>query len=150
MSTPSGKVSQNNLSGSQLLYTDTGTYGTVSSRILTIYDYNGNLLVTYNMGANLTQTYNITQDGAFTFICTVIDNTGTWTPNPPITFVATGFYIAAYLERFNNTNCGCDPKSNFIDEAEQNYSASLRMNIAGNLVAAQNLITAANTLINTY
>lgn len=141
-----GTVTQNNLIGSQLLYTDGGTgYGTLVSRILTIFDCNGNLLQTINMGASLTAIYNITADAFFQFICTVIDNTGTYITE--VDYVAIGFYTASYLNSFNGqaplpiNNCNLDTAENFLN-------AALRFNVGDNFVAAQANIVLANYFVN--
>lgn len=143
----SGTVS-NNLAANLLTFTDTGTYGTVSSRILLIKDRNGIVLATINMGTNLTAPYYITADAEFDFFLTVVDNTGTFTTH--VYYPAIGFYTIAYLNRFNNNNCGCDPRGLYVDEAEANITAALRFNIAGDLVNANTCILRANILINTY
>src|SRR5882762_5941073 len=96
-SVSSGTVVQNNLTGSQLLFTDAGSYtAPISSRILTIYDAYGNLLNTVNMGALLTTVFTISADAFFQFIISVTDATGV-VPPATIDYVATGFYTAAYL-----------------------------------------------------
>lgn len=149
-STPSGTVTQANLSGSELLYTDTGNYGTVSSRVLTIYDYQNNLVETYSMGANLTQIFPITADAWYMFVCTVSDNVGGSPWVTTVYFVATGFYTAAYLVQYTANQCGCIGVNCNMDAAENSYNAALRYNLAGEAGAAssQAAITAANVLIN--
>lgn len=142
-----GTVTQNNLTGSQLLYTDTGTgYGTITSRTLNVYDCNNNLLFTFNMGTNLTQVVTITADAWFKFVCTVVDNTGTYSAE--VDYVAIGFYTAAYLEQFVSTNCGCQLDNCNLDIAENFLNAALRYNLAGNGIASNANIVAANIYVN--
>lgn len=147
-STPSGKVAQNNSAGSQLLYTDTGSYGNVSSRILNIYDCNGNLLVAYTMGSSLTQIYNITADGFSKFVCTVADDVSGSPWVTEVDYVAIGFYSVAYLNAFNGSNCGCSGNLCNLEIAELFLNASLRMNLAGNFIASNSLIIGANVYAN--
>lgn len=146
MSTASATVVQANLIGSQLLWTDSGTYGTVVSRNLTIYDCNGEVLLTTSLGTATTYTYNITADGFYQFIGVIIDNTGEFTST--VDFVAIGFYTATYLSLFNASNCGCTGLQCNIDAAENFLNAALRFNVASNFVAANTNIIAANVVIN--
>lgn len=149
MSTPSGTVVQANLSGSELRFTDTGSYGTIVSRNLSIYDYQGVLLITVDLGTNLTYLYTITADQWLHFQNVVIDETGTYTTD--IYFTATGFYVAAYLNLFSSTNCGCQGVNCNMEYAEYAYQAALRFTLAGlaGAAQAQRNIVAANVLINT-
>ncbi len=138
-------VVQANLTGSQLLWTDTGTYSTLISRNLNIYDCNGNLLQTVPLGTTLTYIYNITADAFFQFIATIVDNTGTFTSE--VDKVADGFYTASYLNAFTGNvplpinNCNLDTAENFLN-------ASLRFNVGGNFVAANQNIIWANYFVN--
>jgi len=144
-STASAVVVQANLIGSQLLWTDTGSYGTMVSRNLTIYDCNGVVLQTVSLGTATTYTYNITADGFYQFICVVVDNTGTFTST--VDFIAAGFYTSAYLNAF--TGGSILPISNCnMEKAENFYNAAIRFNLASNFVAANNCIIAANIYIN--
>lgn len=141
-------VVQYNNSGSQLLATDTGSYtNPIVSRVLTMYDYAGNQLQQFNMGTNLTQVITISQDGEYTYILAVTDNTGVV---PPVTVnaVAFGFYTAAYLLQFTSTNCGCQLDNCNLDNGELNLNAAFRFNLAGNLSAAQTSIILANYFVN--
>lgn len=149
MSTPSGTVKQNNLSGSELLFSDTGSYSTIVSRNLSIYDYQGALLTTVNLGTNLTYIYTITADAWLHFQNVVVDNTGTFTTD--IYYTAGGFYTAAYLNLFTATNCGCQGNNCNMEYAEYAYQASIRFTLAGlaGAAQAQREIVAANVLINT-
>src|SRR3982750_3712936 len=97
-STASATVVQANLIGSQLLWVDTGTYNTIISRTLNIYDCNNNPLLTVSLGATTSYTYTITADSFFKFSAIIVDNTGSFTSE--VDFVATGFYTAAYLNAF--------------------------------------------------
>ncbi len=145
MSTASATVAQANLSGSQLLWSDTGTYSTIISRTLNIYDSDGELLQTVSLGAALTYTYTITADAFFNFTAVVVDNTGTFTSE--VDYVAIGFYTASYLNAFTGNvplpinNCNLDRAENFLN-------ASLRFNVGGNFVSAQTNIVLANYFVN--
>lgn len=149
MSTPSGTVVQYNISGSEYLFTDTGSYGTLVSRNLTIYDYQGIPVQTVNLGGTLTYVYTVTADAWQHWQNIVVDNTGTYTTD--IYYVAGGFYIAAYLNLFSSTNCGCQGNNCNMEYAEFAYQAALRFNLAGlaGAAQAQRNIVAANVLINT-
>lgn len=148
-STASATVVQGNLSGSILNWIDTGSYGTIDSRTLDIYDYQGTLLLNVSLGVTLTYAYTITADAWFSFIATIVDNTGTFTST--VYFTATGFYIAAYLNLFTSTNCGCQGNNCNMESAEYAYNAAVRFNLAGlaGAAQAQREIVAANVLINT-
>ena len=149
-STPSGTVTQGNLVGNELLFTDTGSYGTVSSRILNIYDYQGNLIQTYNMGANLTQIFPIPADNWYWFVCTVTDNISgsPWVTN--VYYVSTGYYWTAYQAQFDSTNCGCGCNNYNMEISNLLLQAALRFNLAGlsGASSAQQCIVAANFFIN--
>ena len=150
MSVASGTISQTDLTGNNYLFTDTGTYSApVTSRILTQYDPNGNLINTYNMGANLTQAIAVTADGWNSFKLNVTDNTG-----PLATFVLNylfeGIFIAAALNTIAASDCGCGPSKpwsllkGMFAEAGAEWSA-----LGGLGVQANTLITRANIYINT-
>lgn len=148
MSVSSGTVVQYSLDGSQLQFTDTGSYTPpIASRVLTMYDPLGNVLQTFNMGTSLTQIITISADGGYRFILAVTDSTGVVTPIT-IDYVAAGFYVAAYLNQFASTNCGCEFNNCNMETAELFYNAALRFNLAGNLAAADANIKAANVFIN--
>jgi hypothetical protein len=149
ISTPSATVIHSNTSGSTLLWTDTGTYGTITSRTLVISDAFGNVLQTVSLGVVLTYTYTITYDAFYKFVHTVVDSNGTWTYE--VDWVAYGFYAAQYLSQVSAsiTNGGYSIETNnYLDIAERFYSAAIRMNIAGNFITANNLIQAANYYAN--
>lgn len=137
MSTANGNVQQISLTGPTIdyEYTDTGSYGAVSSRILTVYDYLGGLFATYIMGNNLTQVVSLTVDGWFDFRCVVTDNTGTYTKD--VYYVAGGLYIDASLALFASGNCGCSGNNKNLIEADYCYQAALRYNLAGPSAAVQ-------------
>lgn len=146
MSTASAVVSQANLTGSELQWQDTGTYGTVISRTLNIYDCNGNLLLTVGLGTALTYVYAITADAFFQFSATIVDTTGSYTS--VVDYVAIGFYTASYLNAFNAAGCGCNIPQCNLEIAENFYNAALRFNLAGSSVAANGNIIAANVFVN--
>jgi len=146
MSVASANVTQGNLTGSVLTWSDTGTYSTLISRNLTITDCNGNVLQTVNLGAALTYDYTIAADGFFQFTAVIVDNTGTYTS--VVDYVAIGFYTASYLNYFNATRCGCTGIQCNMEIAENFYNAALRFNLAGSFVAANANIIGANVYIN--
>lgn len=145
MSTASGSVS-NNISGTLLTFTDTGSYGTIISRTLVINDSNGVLLTTINMGANLTATYAITADAYLTFILTVVDNTGTFTAT--VNYLAYGIYIVSFLTKLANSGCGCTGNFCNVDIAEIFLSEAQNFALFGIGPSSQANITAANVYIN--
>lgn len=147
-SVASGNITQTDLTGLNYVFTDTGSYtAPVTSRILTQYDSNGNLINTYNMGGSLTQPIAVIADGYFTFILNITDATG---PVAPLTIneLLKGIYIAAYLSRLTLLGCcDCNSFSN-IDKAELAYNGAVRYGIGGDGPNAQTQITLANVLIN--
>lgn len=155
-STPSGTVQQYNLSGSQLLYTDTGSYGTVSSRVLTVSDYLGNVVGVYTMGASVTQIVPISSDGWYQFVCVVNDNVSgsPWTAT--VYWLAGGYFIAAYLNQYTVNGCynNTQTTNTNLTVANNAYLAALRFNLgstgaaSANAIAAQNCIIAANYYVN--
>lgn len=147
-SVASGNITQTDLTGLNYLFTDTGTYtAPVTSRILTQYDSNGNLVNTYNMGGSLTQSISITADGYFTFILSITDATGIVAPFT-LNELLKGVYIAAYLLRLTLLGCcDCNSFSN-IDKAELAYNGAVRYGISGDGPNSQTQITLANILIN--
>lgn len=148
MSASLGTVAQYSLDGSQLIFTDTGSYTPpIASRVLTMYDPLGNVLQTFDMGTNLTQIITISADGGYRFILAVTDANGVV---PPITidYVAIGYYTAAYLNQFSSTNCGCDLNNCNLEVGELFLNAALRFNLAGNLAAANANVIAANVYVN--
>ena len=148
MSTAAGSVSYLDLTGARLLFTDTGSYtAPVTSRVLTIFDANGNLLETYNMAANLTQEYDIAADAYLTFKLNVTDATGVIAPLV-VNFLSAGFYTALYLLLMADSNCACGCNWKNIDIAEDFYKAAQRFTLAGAGVAANNNIVAANAYLN--
>jgi len=133
-----------------LTYTavDTGL-GSVTSRILTIFDCNGNLLDTITM-SGLTAQYNITADGYFMFTQTVTDGTGTYTGDT--NYVSTAFYINAFVLSVAGINSQCTDIYGTImrqSQAQNNRYAAVDAGLFGQGVVAQNLITYANFLITT-
>jgi hypothetical protein len=148
MSIASGTAVENSLLGGSILYTDTGTYGAVTSRILTIYDYQGNIVTTINMGATLTATLTFPVDAWFHFQCVVIDNTGTLTAD--VYLVAVGYYWFAYQNQYNASACGCNGNNSNLVISQLALASSLRSNLAGTTGAAvaQRDIVAANYFAN--
>jgi len=146
-SNPSGNVT-NNIAGNQLTYTDTGTYGTVSSRILTIFDPNGTLLSTIDMGSSLTAPYTITADQYLRFICTVADDVSGSPWVTTVNYLAQGFYTVAYLNRLVQSDACCESDFNNLDIAEKFLAAAQRFGVAGLGIAANNEILAANIYVN--
>jgi len=104
-----GEVTQS-LDGTVLTFTDQSTgVSTLVSRILVIYNSDGDVLTTINMGNTLIATYEITADGYFTFVETIVDNTGTYTLN--ISYLSTTFYEITYAPLANKLDCcGCEEK----------------------------------------
>lgn len=152
MSTISGTVAQNTVNGGSLLFTDTGSYGTIVSRTLTIYDYLGNALQVFNMGTNLTQIYTFLADAWFDFNLVVVDNTGTFTLDLPI--VSQGFYWDSYTEIFNSTNCGCQVDDCTLEKSQRALAAALRFNLGSTgpntpaAASANREVLAANIYVN--
>lgn len=149
-STPSGTVAQYNLSGSQILYTDTGTYTGVISRTLVISDYLGNVVQTVSMGGTTTYIFTITADAWYQFVCTVVDANSPPNWVTTVYFTATGFFTAAYLNQYTANNCGCVTDNSNLEIANNAYLAALRFNLAGVTAAAnaQVCIQAANYFVN--
>lgn len=147
-SSASATVAQNNLSGTELLFTDTGTYTGVVSRTLTVYDYLGNIVTLQSLGSVTTYILTISSDNWYQFQCVVVDANGTW--KSTVYFVATGFYTAAYLNQFTTANCGCQGNNCNLEIAENFLNAALRYNLAGLSGAAnsQACIVAANVFVN--
>jgi hypothetical protein len=106
MATYTGVVTQS-ANGQVLTYTDTSSnVGTVTSRILNIYDSNEVLVDTINMGASLTATYNITTDVYLSFIETLVDDG----VNHEITvnYLSTIFYEITFAPLIAAQNCDTD------------------------------------------
>lgn len=146
-STPSGKVIASP-GGLVLTYQDTGSYGTIVSRTLNVYDKNGTLFQgPFTMGAALTQAVNITTDQWLRFVCVVVDNTGTFTAT--VNYLAEGIYIASFLNRMVTLGCGCN-KNQFCDlfKAQLNLAAAEWFSIPGLGIAATSSINAANVYVN--
>ena len=147
-SSPSGTAVQDGINGGQILYTDTGSYGTIVSRTLNVFNYLGDVIGTFNMGTNLTQVYTYTADAWFQFQCVVVDNAGTWTNN--VYFVSQGFYWDAYTAQFNATGCGCIGNNCNLEWSQLALNAALRFNLVGLAGAASSntCIIAANFFVN--
>lgn len=148
MSTASATVTQGSLTGTPLIWTDTGLYGSIVSRTLVITDYQNNVVETISLGSTLIYDFVITADNWYCFTGTVIDNTGTFVST--VYYVSTGFYTASYLAQYASTNCGCIGVNCNMEAAENAYNAALRFNLAGlsGAASSQASIVAANVLIN--
>lgn len=150
MATPSGTVKQNTLNGGSLIFTDTGSYTNVTSRILTIYDYLGNVVSPspFNMGTSTIQIFDFSSDAWFHFQCITTDQSGANTID--VYFVADGFYWDSYTEIYNSTNCGCGVNDCNLEKSQNALNAALRFNLAGlsGAASAQREIVAANVLVN--
>ena len=139
------KVEQNNLDGSQLLITDTGTYGTVSIRILTVYDFNNNVIGTYSMGA-LTQVVAIEADGYYSFILNVTDELGSY--QALAVYVAQGYYTAQFLAIMATIDCDCNQNIfNRLLKGELYLASAQNYAMLGLAAASQQAITTANIWI---
>lgn len=133
-----------------LIFTDTSTgLGTVTSRVLTIYNSNTVLIDTINMGLSTTATYVVTADQYLSFVETISDNVGgpyTGTVN----YLVTTFYQTA----FANAMAALPPDFmcasntlNYIDVSYLYFQASERYALSALAPAAQNAIVAANYFI---
>ncbi len=134
-----------------LTFTDQSTgLGTVISRTLTIYDYNGVLLDTINMGASLTATFVVVADGYFSFDEQIVDNTGTYSAT--FGYVCQAFYMSIYAPAVASLPTFCGDLTGQIynlSNAQNNRYAALDMASFGQGVIAQALITRANFLVQT-
>lgn len=141
-----GEVTQDP-SGSPLLFTDqTAGLGTIISRSLDIYDGNGNLLDTIDMGGNLTATYDITADGYFSFIETIVDNTGIYTLLK--NYLSTAFYEITYAPLANKLDCcGNEEKCLNLYKAEICKADAILFFERGVAELAQSNIEAANLFL---
>lgn len=128
-SVASGTAVENNLTGGSILYTDTGTYNTVSSRVLTVFNYLGAQIQQFNMGVNLTQVFTYPADDWFWFQCIVTDNTGTFTAN--VYVVPDGYYWVAYQNQYNASGCGCAGNNCNLEVSKLALDSALRSNLAG-------------------
>lgn len=148
MSVATATVTQVNLTGSPLLWQDTGSYGTIVSRTLVISDYLGNVITTQNLGTALNYQFVVTSDSWYSFVCIVVDNTSTFTST--VYYVSTGFYWNTYLAQFNATNCGCNGNNCNLELSQLSLQAALRFNLGGlpNAASAQKAIVAANFFVN--
>ena len=134
--------------GNVLTITDTGSYATVSSRTLTIYDPNGNVLSVIDMGSSLTTTYDISLPQYLSFVLVVVDNTGSYSTT--VNYLANGIYLVAYVNVISQLGCSCNCGSQqliYADIAELYNSSSLRLALGGFGVAANNAILAAYNII---
>jgi hypothetical protein len=140
----SGIVSQA-VGGSPLVFTDTSTGITVTSRSLSVFDANNVLVQTYNMGSNLTQAVPITSDVYYSFVLT-LNGSLTITVN----YMSTRFYDlqALTLEQALDCDCSCSKSlCNDAIKAMMSKDWAETYFIFGQSANAQRCITAANTLI---
>lgn len=106
MATYTGLISQSS-NGTVLTYTDTSSgIGTVTSRILNIYDSNDVLLDTIGMGSSLTATYDITTDVYLTFIETLVDDGVTHVIT--VNYLSTAFYEITFAPLIAAQNSDTD------------------------------------------
>lgn len=148
-SIPSGKVTSSQ-GGTVLTYSDTGSYGTVSSRILVISNSNGVPVATFNMGSSLTQNYTITADGYFSFVCTVVDNVSGSPWIAVVNFLAENICVTTLVNVVVQLGCGCNCGSEELTYSDITTTYIFCADSAalfGLGVAAQSLITAANIII---
>lgn len=146
----SGTVTQSS-NGEVLLFRDTGIYNApVTSRVLNVYDNDGNLVQTISMGGTLTTSVNITTDVYYSFVLTVIDSTGTFTCT--VNFLSTAFFEIAFAPAIAAQDCPCDDvfavfynlnRANLFKEAAEIYA---QRGVAQN---AQANIDEANFYVNT-
>ena len=142
----SGTVTQS-ADGKTLTFTDTSSGVSVTTRSLSIYDSNGDLLETINMGVSLTAEYDIATDVYLSFILTL---NGSLTAE--VNFLSTRFYDLQALTLEEALNCTCKSAKSLCNDAVKAMMAkdwAETYFIFGQGVNAQRNITAANTLIAT-
>lgn len=133
-----------------LTFTDTTEgVGTLVSRILTIYDDNGDMVDTINMGTNLTAQYQISQDVYLSFSETIIDNTGTYTGI--VNDTSTAFYNFTFPPLVAAILNDCDTFGQIynLTRAELYKDSAITFGTFGLGVNAQQNITQANFYLNT-
>lgn len=141
-----GEVTQS-LDGRDLTFTDQSTgVGTLISRILVIYDADGDILTTINMGGTLTAPYDITADAYFSFVETIIDNTGTYTLI--VNYLSTTFYEITYAPLANKLDC-CSCEEKCLNIYKSDIAKNVAELFASRSVAAlaQSNIEDANALL---
>lgn len=132
---------------SPLVATDTSTGISVTSRVLTVYDANNNLVGTYNMGSNLTQNVSITKDVDYLFTLTLND-----TITKSVTYLSTRQYDLQALTLEQALDCNCSSSKSLCSDAIKALMAknwAQTYYLFGQSVNAQRCIDAANTLIAT-
>lgn len=134
-----------------LTFTDTtaGVSGLVS-RVLAIYDDNGNLLTSINMGATLVATYTVSQDTYLLLIETIVDGSGTSIGE--FKFLSDSFFIYNFSLGVAALPSQCSDLYGTIanlSNALINQTAAINMALFGQGVVAQALITYANFLTTT-
>ena len=133
--------------GETLVAHDDSTGISVTTKVLTVFDSNGDLIDTYNMGASLTQDVPITADGFYSM--TLLINSSLTTTK---TYLSTRFYDLQALTLEEALNCGCSSSKSLCNDAVKAMMAkdwAETYFIFGQAVNAQRNITAANTLIAT-
>lgn len=146
----SGNITQSP-NGNVLTFTDTSTgVGSLTSRTLVIFDPNGSVLANINMGSSLTATYDIVIDGWFSFVETIVDNTGTYVLT--VNYLSAAFYQNAFANAVAAQNCpSCDYFNVFfnLNRSQDSYAAAVRFFIGGFAIAAQTNILQANFYVAT-
>jgi hypothetical protein len=135
--------------GSPVYYNDTTTGITgLVSKVLTIYDSNGDLLDTINMGSSTTASYVITTDLYLATVLTIVDGNGTTVGD--LNYLSTAFYEIAFANAIAALPCDFNCGSNaltYIDIADLYKQAAERYALSALAPAAQNAINAANYYI---
>jgi hypothetical protein len=144
----SGVVTQN-ISGSPLTFTDTSSNIVVTSRVLTVYDADLELIDTYDMGDSLTQTVPIENDGWFRFILTLNEDPDLFCK---VDYLSTLFYDLQALTLESALTCNCKTSKNLCNDAVKAMMAkqwALTYAIVSESANSQRCIVAANTLVAT-
>lgn len=144
----SGVVTQN-ITGSPLTFTDTSTGISVTSRVLSVYDSDLELIEEYDMGANTTQEVPITSDGWFRFILVLNENEEL---AATVDYLSNLFYDLQALTLEETLSCGCSSSKSLCNDAVKAMMSrqwSLTYAIISEPTNAQRCITAANTLVST-
>ncbi len=142
----SGKVLQG-ASLSPLTFQDDSTGITVTSRSLSVYDSNGDLVNTYNMGVNLTQDVPITKDVYYSFILTL-----NGTQSTTVNYLSTRQYDLQALTLEEALDCNCKSSKSLCTDATKAMMSkdwAETYFIFGQGANAQRCIDSANTLIAT-
>lgn len=144
----SGVVSQN-VTGSPLTFTDTSTGISVTSRVLSFYNSDLELIDTHDMGENLTQEIPITADGWYRFVLVLNEDDGL---SATVDYLSTLFYDLQALTLEQALSCGCSTSKSLCNDAVKAMMAkqwALTYAIISEPTNAQRCITSANTLVQT-